>query len=81
MGVNSPLTEHKGAQQHSGSLGDIVSSGLHSRYCARERSHCPPSGGTDGGLRGKRERKKKSVSVSLSILKEGRANGGRAGAV
>lgn len=69
MGVNSPLPGHNGAPRHSDSLGDIVSSGLHSPGRGMKRTHCAgPAGWMEGGLRGK-ERKNRAF-VYLSALKE-----------
>lgn len=80
MGVNSPLTEHNGTRRHSGSLGDIVSSGLHSPCRRIERLHCTrPAGWMEGGLRGERQRKREQ-HVCLSVSAEGargRGNRGR----
>lgn len=80
MGVNSPLTEHNGTRRHSGSLGDIVSSGLHSPCRRIERLHCArPAEWMEGGSRGERQRKREQC-VCLSVSAEGargRGNRGR----
>lgn len=79
MGVNSPLTEHNGARRHSGSLGDIVSSGLHSPCRGIERLHCAqPAGWMEGGLRGERQRKREQC-VCLSVSAEGKRAEGKKG--
>lgn len=71
MGVNSPLTEHNGTRWHSGSLGDIVSSGLHSPCRRIERLHCTrPAGWMEEGLRGESQRKKEKY-VCLCVSVEG----------
>lgn len=73
MGVNSPLTEYNGTRRHSGSLGDIVSSGLHSPCRRIERLHCGRPGRMDGRRfeRVKGEERENSMSVYLSVLAEG----------
>lgn len=79
MGVNSPLTEHNGTRLHSGSLGDIVSSGLHSPCRRIERLHCThPAGWMEGGLRGESQRKKEQY-VCLSVSAEGERGRGNRG--
>ncbi len=79
MGVNSPLTEHNGTRRHSGSLGDIVSSGLHSPCRRIERLHCTrPAGWMEGGLRGERQRKREQY-VCLSVIAEGAGAEGTGG--
>ncbi|MEQ2270522.1 hypothetical protein XENORESO_021095 [Xenotaenia resolanae] len=78
MGVNSPLTEHNGTRRHSGSLGDIVSSGLHSPCRRIERLHCTPPGRMDGGRfeRVKGEERENSTYVYASVLEERDGSGG-----
>jgi len=67
---------------HSGSLGDIVSSGPRSPCCRTERRHCTPSGSMDGGrfeeVKG-REKRGGTVYVCLSVRERGgrEGNGGR----
>lgn len=79
MGVNSPLIEHNGTRRHSGSLGDIVSSGLHSPCRRIERLHCTrPAGWMEGGLRGESQRKKEQY-VCLSVSAEGEGGRGNRG--